>query len=262
MPRIANLIVYPVKGLRGIETSQCQVETQGLANDRRWVLIDGENTFLSQRTTPRMCLYRPEFVDGALVVHAPDGQSTIVPTPSGEPVRVRVWQDECDAVLVSPAVDEWFTRQLGVPCRMAYKPESSVRAANPVYTREGDRVSFADGFPVLVASEESLVDLNSRLEKAIPMNRFRPNVIVEGCEAFGEDVWLGFRAGGISFRAAKHCVRCQVTTTNQDTAEVGQEPLRTLAVYRREGSGVIFGSYFVPESPGSLAVGDEIEAIR
>lgn len=257
MVRISGLVVYPVKGLRGIELAEAAVEPQGLAGDRRWMLIDEDNIFLSQRTTPRMCLYRTRLDDGRLTVHAPDGDSLAIGEPEGDRIRVEVWEDECDALLVSPSADEWFSRQLGIPCRMVYMPDDAIRPANQKYAKPGDRVGFADGFPVLVASEASLEDLNSRLQSPIPMNRFRANILFTGCDAFAEDAWPSFEVGGVSFRAAKHCVRCQVTTTNQDTAEIGKEPLTTLASYRREGNGVIFGSYFVPEGRGRLWVGQE-----
>jgi len=260
MVQISGLVVYPVKSLRGIELTEAIVEPQGLAGDRRWMLIDEESTFLSQRTTPRMCLYHTQLDGGHLTVHAPDGESITIGEPGGARIRVQVWQDECDALLISPLVDEWFSRQLGTPCRMVYMPDDAIRPANQNYAKPGDRVGFADGFPVLVASEASLEDLNSRLPSPIPMNRFRANILFSGSNAFAEDAWPSFEVGGISFRAAKHCVRCQVTTTNQDTAEIGKEPLTTLATYRREGNGVIFGSYFVPEDRGHLCVGQQCSA--
>jgi len=255
---ISGLTVYPVKGLRGIERRETMVEPRGLAGDRRWMLIDEDNTFLSQRTTPRMCLYKANLSEDRLHVEAPNGESLEVGEPKGARVRVRVWQDECDALLVSSQADAWFSRQLGIPCRLVYMPDDSIRPTNPNYTRAGDHVGFADGFPILVASQASLEDLNSRLANPLPMNRFRPNLLVSGCEAFAEDEWPSFEVGGTRFRAAKHCVRCGVTTTDQDTAEIGQEPLRTLATYRREGNGVIFGSFFVPESFGQLTLGMEL----
>lgn len=262
MVAVSELNVYPVKGLRGFSPTVWPVEPRGLRHDRRWMLVDEEGRFLSQRNTPRMCLYRTAMSDERLQVASPSGETFEVPkVAAGERLPVTVWDWNGEAVRVSDEADAWFTRELGKPARLVHMPEDVARQTRLEFSLPGDRVGFADAFPTLVASQASLEDLNSRLDEPLPMNRFRPNIVVSGCGAWAEDEWLAFALGDTRFRAAKHCGRCQVTATNQDTAEVGQEPLRTLATFRRKGdSGVVyFGAYFVPEGQGALKVGDLLE---
>lgn len=259
MIRVASLHVYPIKSLGGVAMESSPVEARGLRHDRRWMLVDEEGVFLSQRTIERMALFRVAFATEGLRVRGPSGSETIVPwVASAERVPVTVWKSEVEAVRVGDAVDAWFTAEMGQPARLVYMPDDTVRPTHPDYTQPGDRVGFADAFPVLVAGVESLRDLNARLDSPIPMNRFRPNVVVEGASAFAEDDWPGFHLAGMHFRWIKHCGRCRVTTTDQETAQVGQEPLRTLATFRREGSGVIFGTYYTAESEGVISIGDEL----
>ncbi|MBX3110536.1 MAG: MOSC domain-containing protein [Fimbriimonadaceae bacterium] len=259
MPTVASVHLYPVKGMRGIDLAESVVGPRGLEGDRRWMLVGEDGRFISQRSHPRLCLFRTELRDGRLSLRAPDGAGMEVPTPEGGPLDVTVWEDTCRATHVSREVDAWLTGHLGLPVRLVYMPDETVRPCSRQYTQPGDHVGFADAFPVLVASTSSLDDLNSRLDQPLPMNRFRPNIVVAGVAPFEEDTWPGFELGGVRFRAAKRCGRCAVTTTDQDTAEVGVEPLRTLAGYRHEGRAVYFGNYFVPEGSGRLAVGQTLD---
>lgn len=259
MARISELVVYPVKGLRGINRKASLIEKRGLRHDRRWMLVDETGRFLSQRNTPRMCLFHPSLDGDNLAVQAPNGDVLHVPPPTDEHIEVRVWRSTCSAVRVGADTDAWFSEHLGVPATFVYMPDDCLRSTNEQYSQAGDIVGFADAFPILVASYASLADLNARLETEIPMNRFRANLIVEGVEAYEEDEWSRIEMGDIQLRAAKRCGRCSVTTTNQDTAEVGTEPLRTLAEYRREGNVVYFGNYFIPETVGEIRVGDAIQ---
>jgi len=223
------------------------------------MLVDQEGVFMTQRTDTRLALFRTAIEPDGLKVVAPSGEVCMAPLePEGVNRSVRVWKDMCVAIQVSTLIDEWLSEILGRPCSLVYMPEGSLRHTNPAYTSPGDIVGFADAYPVLVASEESLADLNSRMEVPLPMNRFRANIIVSGCEPFEEDTWPNIQIGDVRFRAVKKCGRCQVTTTDQDTAETGVEPLRTLATYRKEGSNVMFGAYFVPETIGCIRVGDEV----
>lgn len=259
--KIASLHVYPVKSLGGISLDTSRVEARGLLGDRRWMLVDENDQFLTQRTFAEMALLKVQSMDETgLTLRDAAGETIQVPSrPEGERRTVRVWKSEVDAIRVSDAADAWFTERLGQTARLVYMPDDSFRPTHPDFTRPGDQVSFADAFPVLVISQTSLDDLNARLETPIPMNRFRGNLIVEGSEPYAEDAWTGFTVGGVRYRYVKHCGRCRVTTTDQETAEVGIEPLRTLATYRREGNNVIFGTYFVPESEGQIRVGDALE---
>lgn len=258
MPTVASLHVYPIKGLRGIDLTESAFDARGLTFDRRWMLVDESGVFLSQRSIPRMCLFRTSLaVDGIRV--STDGDDLLVPLePKGERLTVRIWRDDCEAARVSDQADDWFSSKLGLSARLVFMPDETRRQTNLDFTQPGDQVGFADAFPILFASEASLADLNGRLPEAIPMNRFRPNIVLTGTSPFEEDTWPRFELSDVPFRFAKLCGRCQVTTTNQDTAEVGKEPLRTLATYRREGNTVLFGAYHIPEGGGTVRIGDEV----
>jgi hypothetical protein len=206
-------------------------------------------------------------VDGALELSAPDVGSVEAPLvpESTVPARVRVWNSICDALPVSPRVDAWLSEYLGESCRLVYMPDSTRRASNPAYAGDGERlVGFADGFAYLIANAASLEDLNKRLaargHPPLPMNRFRPNIVVAGAAPYAEDEWGELRVGDAALRAAKPCGRCEVTTTDQATGEVrGPEPLATLATYRTSDEfGVMFGLNLVAIRPGMVRVGDLI----
>jgi uncharacterized protein YcbX len=171
---------------------------------------------------------------------------------------VTVWDDACSASWVGDRAAEWFSEFLGYPCTLVHMGERVVRPADPAFAPAGARVSFADGFPFLMISEESLVDLNSRLSDPLPMNRFRPNLVVAGGGPFAEDTWKCLEIAGVRLRVVKPCARCVVTTTDQATAERGKEPLRTLATYRKVAGEVMFGQNVVHENTGWLRVGNTV----
>lgn len=259
MPSVAALYVYPLKGAAGISLDASVVEPWGLRGDRRWMLVDETGGFISQRNFPLLCRIAVEQGDKEITFGFGEDSLTLPIATNGPRTTVRVWQDDVQAQAVSAEADAWFSERLGRPCRLVHIPPDAFRQTHLEYTRPGDRVGFADAFPVLVASEASLADLNARLEHPLPMNRFRPNLVIGGCLPYEEDEWPAFTLGGVRFRAAKKCGRCSVTTTDQETGEVGVEPLRTLATYRREGKTVAFGAYFVPENEGILRVGEPLE---
>ena len=266
---ITQLFTYPIKSLGGIALPEIKTEIRGLQYDRRWMLIDQEGVFLSQREFPKMALLRPEISSSDLWVRPLNNEQEIIeiplapPTPSS-PIQVRIWNDFCQATLVGPKQDEWFSDFLGTSCRLVFMPDHSHRPVNPKYAHEGEQVSFADGYPYLIIGESSLADLNQRLEEPVPMNRFRPNIVFSGGLPFEEDQWTNFKIGNTSFRGIKPCARCQITTIDQGTAQVGKEPLRTLAQYRRKGNGVVFGqnACWMPKNSEaeSIKIGDILEA--
>jgi len=256
---ITGLFIYPVKSFGGIALSSSEVESRGLKYDRRWMLVDEEGVFMTQRSDTRLALFRTGIEADGLRLRNPSGEEFILPLePEGGCRTVQVWKDTCRAIQVADAVDAWLSDSLDKRCSLVYMPDDSIRQTNLDFTRPGDKVSFADGFPVLVIGESSLEDLNSRLEQPLPLNRFRGNIIVRGWEPFAEDRWPKISIGDLTLRAAKQCGRCGVTTTNQDTGEVGVEPLKTLADYRKFGNGVMFGTHFVPELEGVVSVGDVV----
>lgn len=260
-PTLSSLHVYPIKSCAGTVVASWPADSLGLVHDRRWMLTDEDGTFLSQRELPRMSLIKPEMEEGNLLVTAPDMPSLEVPPvpPDGPRTLARVWGDIVEVASAGADSDRWFSEFLGMHCRLVHLPESSVRRVDPDYARPEDRVTLADGFPFLLISEGSLENLNARLEEPLPMNRFRPNLVVRGVSPFAEDGWKNVRIGEMAFRVAKPCARCAITTVNQATAEKGKEPLTTLATFRNSESGVLFGQNLIHESPGSLRVGDVIE---
>jgi uncharacterized protein len=265
-PTLSAIHVYPVKGLKGIELSQARCTDRGIEHDRRWMVVDAaDHRFLSQREIPRMATIWTEIAAGMLVLSAPESDSLeipLAPDPWAPKVRVQVWESDCDALAVSGEADAWLSDCLAIDCRLVYMPDETRRFSNPKYGGEGKRVGFADGYAYLVIGEASLADLNARLaerkQPAVPMNRFRPNLVVSGAEPYAEDGWKRIRIGEAIFAAGKPCGRCQVTTTDQTTGEVtGPEPLATLATYRDSKEfGTMFGMNLVSEKAGRVRVGD------
>ena len=262
--RLSALNIYPIKSARGISLDQSEVDEFGLRYDRRWMLVDESGQFLSQRSHARLALVVPSIRAGVLCVDAP-GMSTLETPlhPSATiSTRVSVWDDTCDAGWMGEQAASWFSDFLGSPCSLVYMADQVFRPADPEFAPPGARVSFADGFPFLLIAEESLADLNSRLTNPLPMNRFRPNLVVAGGEPYAEDGWGRIEIGEMRLRVVKPCGRCVVTTTDQATGVRGQEPLRTLATYRKQDGKVMFGQNVVHEAPGLLRVGDPVVAPR
>jgi uncharacterized protein YcbX len=259
---VSKLNIYPVKGLKGIAVDSALATDRGLEHDRRFVVVDPGGHFLSQRELPRMATIWTEIAAGELRLAAPDFDEVVVPLAprEGEPMGVEVWDSACRALAPSPEADRWLTAVLERPCRLAYMPESTQRLSNPRHAGPGRLVGFADGYAYLVVSEASLADLNARLARPVPMDRFRANIVVTGTRPFEEDGWGEFTAGSAVLRMAKPCGRCQVTTTDQSTGEVtGSEPLATLAGYRDSPEfGARFGMNAVTLTAGAIRVGDAL----
>jgi uncharacterized protein YcbX len=259
---LTALHVYPIKSAGGLAPREWEVDSRGLRYDRRWMVVDGAGTMISQRTHPRLALVHPSIGDGTLRVET-DGMPPLeLPLDPADTVglAVTVWDDVCGASWAGERAAGWFADLLETDCMLVHMPESSVRLANPRYAPREQPVSFADAFPFLVLSEASLAELNRRLAAPLPMNRFRPNLVIGGGEPHVEDHLEDFRAGGLGMRAVKPCDRCVVTTTDQATGERGVEPLRTLATYRRVGGKVMFGQNAVHFGAGRLCVGERLQA--
>jgi uncharacterized protein len=262
--RLSALHVYPIKSCGGAAVEEWEVDERGLRHDRRWMLVDETGGFITQRQHPRMALIGVRIEADRLVVSAPEMPSLQVPfsPPESEPMLASIFADLVETLPVGAEADRWFGKFLGVRCSLVHLPDASVRAVDPDYGEAGDRVALADGFPFLLISEASLADLNARLEHSLPMNRFRPNLVVAGCEPFAEDGWSRVRIGAISLRVVKPCARCVITTVDQGTGLKGKEPLRTLATFRRSGTKVLFGQNLVHDETGVLSVGDPVEVVQ
>jgi len=262
--RLAALYRYPVKSLAGQELEHSLVDGFGLAEDRRWMLVDRENRYVTQRELPEMALISVSLDQRRLILNAPGMEPLFVETPaeSAESISVQIWGDRCLARLCSNESQIWLSHYLGHSLRLVYMAEEEQRQVDRSYAQEGDRTAFSDGFPLLLISQASLDDLNGRLAQALPMIRFRPNLVVTGCEPYAEDGWSLIRIGAMTLRVVKPCSRCKITTVDPYTAETGSEPLRTLASYRRRGNQVFFGQNLIHNGPGELAVGMPVEVLR
>ncbi len=260
--RLEEIWIYPLKGAAGISVPSWELDAVGLAHDRRWMLVDAEGHFRSQRSDPALCRVRPSIVDGALRLDTGELPTLALPLEleEGPPHRVRIWSDDVSA-RASPLGSEWFTAALGSPCTLVYLPEGAARACDPRIAR-GSRVGFADAFPLLLTSTESLAELNGRLEVPVPMDRFRPNFVVTAGTSYAEDEWTEIQIGGIGFRAVKPCVRCVVVTVDQQTGQGGTEPLRTLSSYRKTDGGVTFGQNLVHLDRGTIRAFSRVELLE
>jgi len=260
MITVRGLTFYPLKGARGITTTTLELDRIGPRFDRRWMVVTEAGHFLTQRELPT--LYRVGAVPGAgsLTLSAPGQTDLQVPVdgPGTFPSRVRIWGDECEAVDQGDLAADWCTSYFDRPCRLVFYPDAATRRTDPAFDPTGSPVGFADAFPMLLIGTGSLAALNAKLDRPVPMARFRPNVVVEGIEPFAEDRWRGFSIGATRFEAVKPCARCVVTTIDQETGERGAEPLRTLATFRRGDSGALFGMNVVHRDRGTIAVGDVV----
>jgi uncharacterized protein YcbX len=260
---VSALYRYPIKGCKGHTLAEAPTDARGIAGDRRLMIVDADNEFISQRALPRMALIAPE-VDGDHIVLTAPGMPalTLQPTNDGRPVRARVWNDVCDAVDQGNPVALWLSDFLREPARLVRMADDFERKCDPKYARsERDQTSFSDAYPYLLISQASLDDLNAKLSEPVPMNRFRPNIVVAGCTPFAEDGWRDIRIAGVDFGVVKPCARCNVPTIDQDTAVAGVEPIKTLATYRTVNQKVMFGQNLIALNAGVLRVGDAVEIV-
>jgi hypothetical protein len=262
-PLVSHLVVYPIKSARGIAVGEARLTDRGFEHDRRFLITHPEGRFITQREHPTLALLRVEINGDRLVLASPSSGRLEVPLRprSGAPRRVTVWAATCDAISLGDEAARFVTGHLGVPCELVHMPDDSVRLVDDAYAGAGERVGFADGFPFLLTSEASLADLNARLASPVPMDRFRPNLVVTGSAPFDEDRWRSLAIGEVTFRVAKACDRCQITTVDQATAERGIEPLATLAGFRAEGRKVLFGQYLLHAGTGVIRRGDRVSLL-
>ena len=266
--RVAEIRIYPVKGMRGHSVRHAEVEPWGLAGDRRYMVVAPSGRFITQRDLPRMAVVEADLMDGGVELSTSSLSRLAVrdPGPGAPRLTVSIFRDT--AVPARDAGDEaaaWLSAALGVPCRLAHMAEpATARRVDPDFAAPTDRVSFADGFPLLLTNTASLADLNGRLAAPVGMDRFRTNVAVVGAAAWAEDGWAHLAIGAVRFAGPKDCARCAVPTVDQGTGvRSGEnEPLRTLASFRRKAGGrIIFGQNLIPRGLGRIAVGDPVTLI-
>ncbi|HWZ14263.1 MAG TPA: MOSC N-terminal beta barrel domain-containing protein [Mucilaginibacter sp.] len=263
MLQISGLYIYPIKSLAGIAVKEAEVTATGFKHDRRWMLVDVNNRFISQREVPQLALLQVAIEQGALrVTDKVKGDSIAIPfKSSGVETTVTIWDDNCTGEYVSKEIDEWFTAMLSLNCRLVYMPDTSKRLVDQRYAPGNAITSFSDAYPFLIIGQASLNDLNSRLGEALPINRFRPNMVFTGGEPYEEDLFAHFKIGDINFYGVKLCDRCVMTTIDQNSLAKAKEPLKTLAEYRKKNNKILFGQNLVHDGDGVVAIGDHLQII-
>jgi len=259
---ITSLYIYPIKSLGGISLQLANLLKRGLEFDRRWMLVDSDGVFLTQRQIPDLALFSLKMEENQILVYSKltgsEVRISIIPEGQKE-CMVKVWGDEVSAVEVSTNVSAWFTNEIGKPTRLVYMPDNSERLIDPNYTHNAEIVSFADGYPVLVTNEASLTELNSRLKQSIEMNRFRPNIVIAGEEPFEEDDWKTVSIGNAQLNLVKKCARCVMVNINPKTAIMEKEVLTALANFRKKDNKVYFGINGYALKSGIVGIGDKIK---
>ncbi len=257
--KIVSLHIYPIKSLGGISLQSSKVFGKGLAYDRRWVLIDGESLFQSQRTLPNMALISVFINKESLRVKAPNGSAIDISfTPEGERRKVKIWNDEVEGREVSAHISSWFSKYLGKEVYLVKMTDDTNRLIDVRYASNAETVSFADGYPLLLANTSSMDDLNKKLETPVDVNRFRPNIVIEGQQAFEEDDWNQVSIGTAKIEVVKRCTRCVVVNIDPQTASKGIEVLQILSSYRKTDNKVHFGVNALIHKEGVIKVGDTV----
>ena len=258
---LSGIFVYPVKSLSGITANSWTVTEKGFQHDRKWMIIDNDRQFLSQRKLPKMALIKTALTDKNLVLSALGMENLSLPLEpaDGSIINSTIWHDQCDARSVSTYADQWLSEFLKLNCRLVYQPDPIIRPVDPTYAKPTDKVAFSDGFPFLIISENSLAALNHEMQLNLPMIRFRPNLVISGCSSYAEDSWRKISIGTIDFRLPKPCSRCSVPTIDPETAQAGKEPLIALNHTRKWQNKVYFGQNALHDQCGLLTVGDVVQ---
>jgi uncharacterized protein YcbX len=263
---ISELWIYPVKSLAGISVREAIPYPKGFLLDRRWMLIDENNQFISQRTRAELTQFRVTMTDDkeGFQVHAKDSvlKVRLYDEMVKEPIQATIWNDTVTVFETNPRHSDWFTAKLGFPCRLVHFPEENPRGVDPAYNINNNQVSLADAYPYLVIGQSSLDHLNAKLDRPLPMNRFRPNIVFTGGTPHEEDDWRNFSIGDAVFAGVKPCSRCNLTTIDQTTGQSGVEPLKTLASYRKTDNKILFGQNALALVTAKIFVGDTLEVLR
>ena len=260
----SEIWLYPIKSCKGISVSNAPVDERGIKYDRRWMIVDSFGHYVTQRKKPTLALVCVSLVDGYVFLSAPKMPDIRFPIDKVGPdiQNVTIWGDKCVAQSVNKKVSEWFSDYLNFKVKLVFLPDNSVRQIDPKYSVGPFSTSFTDGFPFLLISQATLDDLNGRLLEKLPMDRFRPNLVVSCKYAFEEDLWQTIKIGDVVMQVVKPCARCVVTTTNQDTGKRGKEPLTTLAKYRNINGKLMFGQNLIHQNTGTIQLGDEINVLK
>lgn len=261
--RISEIWIYPIKSLAGIRLQKAIVKQKGLQYDRRWMLVDTTGRFLTQREHPEMALFNVAIDNSDLLVRRQTESIRLDLNGKSEVnlSKVQIWDDEVEAWEVNPEYSAWFSRHLGIDCKLVFFPENSQRDVDPEYAFKKEQVSLADAYPFLIIGQSSLDALNKKLEFPISIKRFRPNFIFTEGHPHEEDTWRNFKIGSVSFEGVKPCARCVLTTVDPETGVKGIEPLKTMSTYRKQNGKVYFGENLLARTEGEVREGDLIEII-
>ena len=277
---VSQLCVYPLKSCQGIELSQAEVRTKGFVGDREMMLVSGSGKSITQRQFPQLAKVKVKIVEQSIILQLEDGSLpslTFTPTLKGAALEVEIWRDRLLAIDQGNEVAHWFHQLLNLDatkvCRLVKQSPEHLRWVEKKYLNEDDNpISFADNYPIMLTATASLAELNQRIveihqqqKQAIPMNRFRPNIVIETIKPFVEDRWSLIQIGEIQFKVAKPCSRCIMTTIDQQQGEKNQlkEPLNTLGTFRQlSEQGVMFGVNMIPQNEGIITQGDRLQVIE
>lgn len=262
--KLIEIWIYPIKSLPGVRVKSARVAEKGLEGDRRMMLVDADNRFLTQRELPEMALFNVSCENGFVTVsHSIKKDLHPITIDASQPISTlpitcKIWDDSVEVQEMNAMYSKWFSDALGFDCRLVLFPEPNRRRIDVKYVPDEVHTSLSDGYPYLIIGRESLNDISSRVGEQLPIRRFRPNFFFEGGVAFEEDTWQDFYIGAVKFRGVKPCGRCAITTINPDTAEKGVEPLRTLASYRSKSGKVLFGQNVIALTSGIINEQDDI----
>lgn len=257
---VSDIIIYPIKSLGGINLRAAKLTERGLEHDRRWMLIDKNDRFLTIRQHPEFLFYQLELTNnGFNVTHKHQHASITIPQSltDGKHKMAKVWDDSVEVIVADKELNDWFSATLNFECELVYLPDASARRVEPEWVKDEQNVSLADGYPYLLVGKASVDDLNTKIEEDITHQRFRPNIVIAGGEPYEEYLWKDIALGSGQLKGIKPCARCIVTTMNPATAEQGKEPLKTL-YKQRINDKMIFGQNAVMTKVGVVTVGDEL----
>ena len=262
MLRVASLHIYPVKACAAVDLEVMNLDSQGPCGDRRYMIVDDQGRFITQREEPSLALVRPTLLPLGLRLETPGRSPITIMSPHEARRSVRVWSSELEALDAGEEASLWLTEHLGRPVHLVSMAPDVRRPIDAPHETGATSVAFADGFPLHVTHTASLRELNGRLSTPINMNRFRANIVIDGGDAWDEDAWTELRVGSAELKLPKPCGRCKVVTVDPETGETSKEPLKTLGTYRAvPGAGVIFGQNAIHSGPATIEVGDLVEAI-
>ncbi len=268
MLRLSALYRFPLKSGKGERLSRARLDKLGVAGDRRWMLVEeATGRFVTQRVDPKMSQLSALWnTAGGLTLNAQGFDPLEIALPdAGSHLRgVTIWRDTLRVPDAGDAAAEWLSRFIEKPVRLVHIPLERARTTQAGYGYDDDKVAFADGYPLLLIGQASLDDVSHKVGRPLEMLRFRPNLVIEGSEAFAEDSWTRIRIGDVEFRVVKSCARCILTTVDPQTGErdVNREPLATLMGYRKQENGVMFGQNLVNDSDGLLEVGMPVTVLE